>query len=277
MKRIAQGFSIVEIAMVTIIASVVIFTIVNSLKKTKDNAQTQRSAYNDESSKFVGEMASANNSIAFPADIPIPAAITQYGCPYTTIMPSPNDATTVKSTSTWANNPIYAPYIATGNPGAGSYWSTPGGALQQKFNIDLGSQVVINRIDMIGYGSSTHPPRTFKVYGSNQASDFNDTVFANITGTMNLIGDFRGGTQPIDNINNINHEVLSNTGADQLFILTAGGTGIVTDPNLTPYRYYIIWIDGSYQGGGGNMVITKLKLQQGTVGGTPNQLVLACT
>ncbi len=280
------GFTIVEIAMVTVIAGVVIFVISNALKKTKDSASTTRGSYDAESNKFLGVMGDNSNGVAFPADIPLPA--TNYGCPYITQFPSPVDNTTVKGFGGFIQDPCGAGQFCPARltdpanlylGGSSNYaWNTFPGVIQVKFNYDLGSAKIINRVLMRNRSTEIVAIQNFEVYGSNNVSDFNDQT-ASVTATMKLLGNFTGATQPTDNTNNINHRndmaVPGSNNGIQLFLLTKDGLGDITQPNTTAYRYYIVktltvWGDTWFG-------VRVIAFQQGTAGGTPNQLQLTCS
>lgn len=139
---------------------------------------------------------------------------------YTANYPSPTDATTVKTTTEYdATHSGYMCVKATawdGNWNSSNAWLAANGvSTNQRFNIDLGSALIIRQVGNIGLAngggsSKENTANNFTLWGSNSSSDFDETAYAE-DGTWTQIGgafqfvlpdddsDFTEHTQTIDN------------------------------------------------------------------------------
>lgn len=155
--------------------------------------------------------------------------------------PPSHNSTYVKATTYYSST--YYPWFATDPTlpltGAWNYnaWFAGSGIVAwQKFNIDIGSANILERIylENIHYSGAytSRGIRNFWVYGTNSSTAFANTTYSDTT-NLTLLGTFEA--QP---------HVASNVSDPQYFTVDAQGV---------PYRYYVFrildnWGDTSYMG-----------------------------
>jgi len=174
---------------------------------------------------------------------------------YVSVYPPAYNSTYVKSTSSSAG---YEPYLAT-NPalsltGASvnnSFLSNSSQA--EKVNIDLGSAKTVVRLYIENYHSSGKYTElgavTAYVYGTNSASAFANTTYADTTDLVLL-----------DTLTIAEH-VYSDIADPQYFVLASSGA----------YQYYVVRLAASYFGFGG-LGLRRIELQES--GGGSGDVVL---
>jgi len=159
----------------------------------------------------------------------------------------PSNLISVNSTSEQTDREsTYAPNPTTSRTGSDQYTSwMASSSTNQKFNINLGKAEAITRIVLDNYhstGANTDVGiRDFYVYGSNTIADYSDTVFANVSGTMNLIATLEARE----------HESGLNGPDEEIFDFA----------NSVPYQYYILRI-GTNHGDSSAVGIRRIKLQR---------------
>jgi len=162
--------------------------------------------------------------------------------------PPSYSSTYVKATSTASS--YYYPWFAT-DPSTsltGSYtynaWLSVAGTLtNQKFNIDIGSANVLERIYLENVhdsgGSTDRGIRNFSVYGTNSSTAFDNRTYSDTT-NLTLLGTFEA--QP---------HVASDVSDPQYFLVDAQGVA---------YRYYVLRIANNW-GSTYSMGIRHIELQ----------------
>lgn len=118
----------------------------------------------------------------------------------------------------------------------------------QRFHIDLGSSIIINRIyyenGHASGGSTLNGVKDFTLWGSNTAADFADLTYAN-NGTWTQITG------------------VSQSTFDQHIAADQADPKYITVSNTTAYRYYAFKFAGTW-GVSTYMSVRKLVLQYGT-------------
>ncbi|MFA6324825.1 MAG: tail fiber domain-containing protein, partial [Candidatus Paceibacterota bacterium] len=187
----------------------------------------------------IGAMEFNNDDLYF--NITTPWLITTI--PY---YPPVQNATYVKATSSAGSS--WQPYYATDpaksliNTHWGNSWYAYN--ILQRFHIDLGSAKLINNIYYENFHSSggltTTGVKNFTIWGSNNASDFNDTTYANDGTWVQL--------------------TTSQTYFEQHIASNVPDPKYISVINTTAYRYYAFKFADNY-GDGTNMAVRRVELQ----------------
>lgn len=170
--------------------------------------------------------------------------------------PTSHNDTYVKATSKYSTN--YWPYYAT-NPAKSltggmstNSWYSSGpynqAAINQRFHIDLGSAIRVNRIYYENFhnsgGSTGDGIKDFTLWGSNSSSDFSDLTYANDGTWVQL--------------------TTSQSTFDQHTGSNVVDPKYITVTNTTEYRYYAIKIQSAWTGGASGYVgVRRIELQSG--------------
>jgi hypothetical protein len=199
---------------------------------------------NDQSE--IGAMEYKDDNLYFSIQTPLPSVA------YTSQYPSPNDATTVKATSSFVNS---QPYLTTdpSKPLNGTWypnvqWITGSGQVtNQRFHIDLGAATIINRIYYenahVSGGTLENGCKNFTLWGSNEDSAFNELTYGTDTNWTQITD--------IDVTQFAQHSAVN--GSDPKYINIA-------EPKT--YRYWAFKIADGW-GATANIGIRRIELQYG--------------
>ncbi len=192
-----------------------------------------------------------------------------YGYPYSAVFPINISLTSASSSSNDPNSaqPHYVLFPISDE----RVWI--GSSTQEKFSVDLGRAVMINRLVISTFkkGGKDYAFRNFKVYGSNTDTDFSNIDKSAVTETMTLLGVFTNTDQnaidhsanpSIADVDEVGYRVASEKNR-QFFVLSNYPDKVMC--NNKPYRYYILIFDNAWFGS--QVAIHSLFLQTGTAGG----------
>jgi hypothetical protein len=146
---------------------------------------------------------------------------------YTPCYPPSHDSTFVKATTQFSTS--YQPWFATdpalpltGSDISTTWVSANGGNVGQKFNIDLGVARIIKRLYLENFHSSGALTEAgimlFGVYGTNSATAFANTVYAN-TADLTLLGSFEARAHIPSDESDPQYFLLDNDTAYQYVVL----------------------------------------------------------
>ena len=164
--------------------------------------------------------------------------------------PPAQNGTYVKSTTYYGST--YYPYFATdhslsltGNPNSNGWLSAATGSdTNQRFHIDLGSAIIINKVYYENYhasgGNTNQGVQHFTLWGSNNAAAFAELTYATDTNWTQLTCDISA--------------FLQHSGAD------AADPRYIVVTNSTAYRYYAFKFADNY-GGINYMGLRRIELQ----------------
>ena len=146
---------------------------------------------------------------------------------YVRRLPVDFSSTYVKATSFYSSSYYpwipFNPYLPVTGDSSYSAWLSSTATVPQRINIDHGVSFVLNKIYLENYmisgSGQTSGVKTFRVYGTNSATAFNNTDGYDLT-DLNLLGEFEAA-----------QHALTNAEDPQYFYIVG---------NSTEYRYVCI-------------------------------------